>query len=335
MEIKYHIDSKGEVIFSNISNEKIEELEKKNDFYNFNKDFGIKEEKKSYREGWIFLSIEDKNITRKIFNYYMDCMIAFYEPLKNNHSIVEDKYNSKIKRLKHNITNYSVSIQDELENIIDSDESSWKDSIKEIENTLQNNLTLGAKILLRIFKNIKLINAEMDVYEIMNSENPTLNTSEHNARKLVDLSIQPFFLDFLDRHVKINIENTTKKVLADFPTFSVVLGHVFDNAVKYIAQKSDLNISFSDNSENLAIIISMLSLLVLETETEEIFKEKYSGHWAEKIALSGHGIGMFYAKKLMKMNDGDINFIPGKECCKIEGIPYAENRIEIILKQKK
>lgn len=337
MEIKYHIVSMSEIILSNISTKKIDEISDKEEFYTFDKEKGIREVKKFYNDGWIYLSIKNKNITKKIFNHYIDIIIAFYSPLKNNHSVIEDKYNSKIKRLKHNITNYSATIQSELENIIDSNRKNidWKSSIEEIKNFINDDSDFAAKTLFRIFKNIKLINAEMEVYDIMNSEKVNLNILEHNVRKVIDLSIQPFFLDFLDKKISIKIDNTTEKVLADFSTLSVVLGHVFDNAVKYIAPDTELKITFSNTDEKLTLIISMISIYVENDEIEEIFKEQYSGRWAEEMGLSGYGIGMFYAKKLMKINDGDIRFIAGNEDYKINGIPYAKNKIEITLIKRK
>lgn len=331
----YHIVVKSDILLSNLSQEKAREISSMDVFYKYNHTSGVREEKRKYQDGWIYLAIENVTITRKIFNRYFDCMIAFYTPLSLRRDMIANIYNSKIRRLTHNISNYNAKIQDELENIIPStlipQRRDWKQSIIQLENQIKQDINLTARSLLHILKNVKLINAEMDVYDIMNSDEPILNVSEHPIRKVIDLSIQSFFLELIDKRVNINIGDTNEKAHIDFPTFSVVLGHIFDNAVKYTAENSILNITFSNTSTKVIVSISMTSILVLPDETNDIFLENYSGYWATELDLKGHGIGMFYAKKLVEMNKGEIVFCPGEESYKLNGIPYAKNTIKITL----
>ena len=335
MKILYHIVSESDILMSNLSLEKVKEINSASYFYRYEEKTGTREEKKEYKNGWIYLSIDDKKITRKIFNRYMECLCSFYIPLIERRDDISNKYSTKIKRLKHNISNYNAKIQDELENIISSDmipkRRDWKNSIIQLESFINEDLTLTARTLLHILKNVKLINAEMDVYDIMNSEEPVLNISEHSIRKVIDLSVQSFFLDLIDKKVSISIGDTIEKVKIDFPTFSVVLGHILDNAVKYTAENSILDISFSNDSKKVLVRISMTSIVLLQDEINDIFSENYSGYWATETGLNGHGIGMFYAKKLMELNNGEISFIPGKESYRLNGIPYANNIITITL----
>lgn len=173
----------------------------------------------------------------------------------------------------------------------------------------------------------------MEVYDSMNSDTANLNIIEHPIRKVVDLSVQSFFLDLLDRNINIKHGLSTDKVLIDFPTISVVLGHILDNTVKYAANNSTLDISFERSYNTVKIKFSMTSILVNPDEVDKIFQEKYSGHWASESGLQGHGIGMYYAKKLVELNNGTINFVAGKEKYQFEGLPYADNIIEMTLKR--
>ena len=77
----------------------------------------------------------------------------------------------------------------------------------------------------------------------------------------------------------------------------------------------------------------MNSILVEQEELDRIFLEKYSGHWVTEFELQGHGIGMYYAKRLIELNNGSIVFKAGKEKYKYDGIPYADNTIEITLQK--
>lgn len=335
MIIYFHVNSESEILLSNLSSGKVKDISSMDFSYKYNEETGYRTEKRKCQNGWIYLAIGSKDITRKIFNRYMDCLVAFYSPLIAKRDFFANMYNSKIRRLKHNISNYNAKIQDELENIIPSDLVSkrrdWKNSIHQLEELISEDLNLTARTLLHILKNVKLINAEMDVYDIMNSEDSTLNISEHPIRKVIDLSVQSFFLELIDKKVNISIGDSNEKVWIDFPTFSVVLGHILDNAVKYTAENSILDISFSKTSKKVSIKISMNSILVQEEEINKIFEENYSGYWATKTELNGHGIGMYYAKKLVELNRGEIIFTPGKESYRLNGIPYAKNIISIIL----
>lgn len=290
------------------------------------------EKKIKVDNGWIYLSICDDNITNKYFKKYLDFLKSLYEPLCNLRKEYAIKSEDKVRRLKHNINGYTTKIQDELENVIPSNiRNDWKTALSQLEKEISSKNEIATKALLHIYKNVQLIKAEMEVYDIMNSDTESLNIIEHPIRKVVDLSVQSFFLDLLDRNINIKHGSSIDKVLIDFPTFSVVLGHILDNVVKYALSNSTLNISFESSKEIVKIIFSMNSILVEQEELDKIFLEKYSGHWVTEFELQGHGIGMYYAKKLVELNNGTIVFKAGKEKYKYEGIPYADNVIEITL----
>ena len=339
MEVFYHIvqNSTG-TLLSNLPKDKIKgsidcPFEFKSDNIGGTK---RRREKVPVENGWIFLSIYDNDITNKYFQKYLDFLKSLYEPLCNIRKEYATKSEDKVRRLKHNINGYTTKIQDELENIIPSDISNrneWKTALSQLEKEVSSKNEIATKSLLHIYKNVQLIKAEMEVYDIMNSETATLNIIEHPIRKVVDLSVQSFFLDLLDRNINIKHGLSTDKVLIDFPTFSVVLGHILDNTVKYAADNSILNITFESTNNHVKIRFSMNSILVIPEEVDCIFDEKYSGHWASESGLRGHGIGMYYAKKLVELNDGTIAFVAEVEKYKLDGIPYADNAIEITLRK--
>lgn len=334
MEIFYHIElHTSETLLSNLSREMIDEAKSMSYEFVFKKDEDKRIEKIGLEKGWIYLCICDKSITRKIFSRYLDCLKIFLQPLIDNQNEQLTKYDMKIKRLRHNISSYNAKIQDELENIIptNTDKINSKEALKAINNEISTDPSKSSIVLLHILKYVKRINAEMDVYNIMNSDKPHMNIMDHPIRKIIDLSIQPFFLDLLEKSVKINRNGTNEIVSIDFPTFSVVLGHIWDNAVKYTMENSEINISYRTLQNNFCVDIEMISILVENDEIENIFTEGLSGKWANNIELNGDGIGMYYAKKLMELNNGTINFIAGKEWTKFNSVPYAKNRIELII----
>ena len=339
MDIFYHIvQNSTEILMSNLSKEMIKEavnfpVEFKSDIIGRIK---RRREKIFIDNGWIYLCIVDNDITKKFFKKYLDFLKLLYEPLCNIRKEYSNKSEDKVRRLKHNINGYTTKIQDELENVIPSNinnRNDWKTALSQLEKEISLKNEIVAKALLHIYKNVQLIKAEMEVYDIMNSDTASLNIIEHPIRKVVDLSVQSFFLDLLDRNINIKHGLSTDKVLIDFPTFSVVLGHILDNVVKYASSNSTLNISFESSKETVKILFAMNSILVEQEELDRIFLEKYSGHWVTEFELQGHGIGMYYAKRLIELNNGTIVFKAGKEKYKYDGIPYADNTIEITLQK--
>ncbi len=76
----------------------------------------------------------------------------------------------------------------------------------------------------------------------------------------------------------------------------------------------------------------MPSYKLSSDDKDRIFEEGFSGSVAVKAGKSGHGIGMYRAKELLKLNKGNLIFDPGKVTEKIiDNIEYAYNTITIEL----
>lgn len=341
MEILYHLSLNNlDVVLSNLPKEMIKDVVDLPLGFKVENNGGYKKriEKVSLDNGWIYLSICDNDITNKYFKKYLEFLKSMYMPLLNHRRELSCKYEDNVRRFRHNINGYTTKIQDELENVFPSDmnkQNDWKSVFSQLRTEISQNNEVATKAFLHIYKNVQLIKAEMEVYDIMNTETANLNIIEHPIRKVIDLSVQSFFLELLDKNINIKNGMSTDKVLIDFPTFSVVLGHILDNTVKYAAENSLLEISFVSAQDKLKVRFSMTSILVNLDEINMIFDEKYSGQWASEIGLQGHGIGMYYAKKLIELNRGTIEFIAGKEKYKLNGVPYADNIIEITLNKAK
>jgi len=75
-------------------------------------------------------------------------------------------------------------------------------------------------------------------------------------------------------------------------------------------------------------------LNVAGDELKNIFNENFSNKWAQKLCLSGTGIGMFVLDKLIKFNKGSVEFkgnIDPSKAFKKNGVPYCTNQIIISL----
>lgn len=289
--------------------------------------------------GYLFLLCTDENITTKIFQHY--CNIC--ELIANNmQKIVSEQENmtkKELQRLQHNVNSYNATIKDQLTSLISLDEMQ-ADFIK-VVNFCAEKVVIEPKqtavAILKSYKQSILIDAEMMAYDYMSGDNSHVNADIHNIHKVIKLSLQPYYLDFLEKGVKIQLGNTMKKVIIDYPTISVVFGHLWNNAIKYARRNTPIIINFEDSEkfpDKIVVSIEMESVKFEDVDLEDgnIYKEGYSGVWARKAQKDGHGIGMFYIKHLLELNKGAIEIIPGRDnYFDTDDICYTRNIFNVYL----
>jgi signal transduction histidine kinase len=105
---------------------------------------------------------------------------------------------------------------------------------------------------------------------------------------------------------------------------------IFENAMKYSPEKSQINCQFKTSGENLiGIEISNKAFLPDKEELPKLFNKKYRGRYSADI--HGTGIGLFVAKLICDYNDVEINLNTHQDSI-IDGKPYGD--FVIVLKLK-
>lgn len=291
--------------------------------------------KKRLANGTIYLCTYDSSITNKIFLRHLSLCETLLPQILELRTNCQNQEAHKIDRLEHNIVTYHKKISEELDTILPLDYlhiQNWREAIASITQHLKDNSSEVALSLLHILKDIKLIKAELEIYDLFTQDAIKLNFGRHEIHRVINLAMQAFWIDFIQQKIMVNIGPCHDQVLIDYPSFSVVLGHIFDNAAKYALRNTPINITFESNASTIKIDIHMTSIAIQPDEIELLFTEQYSGYWATRAGLNGHGIGMYYIKKLTELNNGTVDFIPGtRHKLLFESIPYADNRIVITL----
>ena len=218
-----------------------------------------RQNKEIITDGYIYMCSYDTSITNKIFLHYFDMLrsvhIAYEEKIKNE----KERLMKDLRRLQHNVNTYNATIQDEITNLVPLDDihNKWKDVVPFVEKMVQENPRLTAITLLKTMKFSTFVTAEMTVHDYINADNIKLEKYSHSMHRIVKLSLQPYFLEFVENNIDIKIGDCYTNVLIDYPTISVVLGHLWNNAIKYIYKGSSLDISFYCNENNLTTSIKM------------------------------------------------------------------------------
>lgn len=282
-----------------------------------------------------YLCSYDQEITNRIFKYYLQTFTILADQFDKSCSNQKSKESQKNRRLKHNLITHSSNILQELYKLIPQDSfRNGGNHVDIIEEIIRKDIHKSAFAFLKVLKNANLMKAEFDVYEMLETESPYLDFSNHSIHKVLILTINPFWLDLVEQHVTILIDQYHGKVNIDYRSISVVLSHIFDNLTKYIMPYSTLYINFVDEEKTVDIVIEMNSLKVEPNELNRLFEENYSGLYARQLDLYGDGIGMFVVKKLTEMNKGEIKFeinIDRKGPTVFNDIPYEKNRIVLRL----
>ena len=77
----------------------------------------------------------------------------------------------------------------------------------------------------------------------------------------------------------------------------MALYHIVENASKYVLPNSNIEIKFNSNNESFSIVFLMQSFKLSTNDKDRIFEDGFSGSVAVKARKSGHGIGMYRARK--------------------------------------
>ena len=289
-------------------------------------------------DSYIYLCSYDQDITKKsfslLFSAFQMLYGAFLQKIREVKKSSLELSKSDIHRLQHNINTYNARIQDDLNSVIsleDTKMNEWRDVVRTAEKEVRKDVKRTAVVILKTIKNISLVNAEMNVYDFMENPDGEIQLANHPIHKIVKLSLQPFFLDFIENKIRFEIHECRELVRIDYPSISVVLGHLWNNAVKYTARDTEIEISFDVSNYYVDVVISSFSTVIENDEKERIMEEGYSGKWSKAMNRSGNGIGLYYMKYLTELNGGKFSIIPGEPIARYDGIPYANNKFIISL----
>jgi len=281
--------------------------------------------------GSVYLASTDKNITNRIFNRYFDSCFFFLPHLIEKEREFREKEQQNFRRLKHNLITHNTNILQELEKNFPLEKlpKGGKKQIEYIKSTIERNSNTIAISQLKILRSANLMKSDFDVYDMLVAKNkPYLEFDNHNIHKIILQVLNPFWLEFVEKEIYIDINDCYETVFMDYKSISVVFTHLFENAVKYTAPNTTLKISFEDDKDNLVVCIEMTSLKITQNDSNRIYDNSYSGEYATKLGKNGSGLGMNVVKQLLLFNKAeikiDININPSENVT-IHNIPFEKN----------
>lgn len=107
--------------------------------------------------------------------------------------------------------------------------------------------------------------------------------------------------------------NAAPDVLVMKQLVSQVFSNIIENATKYSHEDSDIVISGEYNSGNETVSVHVKNNgIALPTDIRKVFERGYRGEQARNKYPAGTGFGLYIAKRIVELHEGEITVTTGK-----------------------
>ncbi len=288
----------------------------------------------------VMLCSTDENVfkSKRVFKTTALTILSFINHINFIRETAEDKANDSTKRLLHNIKEmnalqiqhvYEIVTQEEL-----NDFKKISDKKEYVKSCLKWNGSKTVDLILHILESTKNMSYEFTLFDTLRSNSFQLTFHKHIIKKVLLNVIQPFFVEFVANKVNIDVFESNIQSYFDYKTFSCSVFLIMENAKKYVMPGSDIGIEIEHNDNKIYISFYMMSFPILDYEIDKIFSDGFSGSFAQNYSMSGDGIGMFRARKLLSLNSMSISVntkIKASLNCNKNGFEYEYNCFKITI----
>lgn len=129
--------------------------------------------------------------------------------------------------------------------------------------------------------------------------------------KLIDDSIFDFSGETHTKEIEILFLKPDKEpiaVLADKEKLRIVFQNLLENAIKYSNEKGKIFVALKKKEDSVEVLVKDNGVGISEEGKSKIFEKFYRDKEAQKKEISGIGIGLFTAKKIIEGHKGKIWF---------------------------
>lgn len=239
----------------------------------------------------------------------------------------------RIRRVLHNVRTINAHALMEMRGIVPDSmsERNVKGAITSLSGYIVNNADQTAHGLLEIAKDLYGIKTEFSVYDKLIKGGEALSMQSFNIRNVLMTVVYPFFGDFTQKNIYVDIHPYRDTVRFDFETIQIAFYHIVENMSKYVKPNTKVVISFPVVDGYQKVVFEMISLYIGKDEIDKIFSEGYSGNQAKQSGQSGEGIGLYRARRLVEMNGGTLVVEAGDNKQSYKDTVYSNNRFIISL----
>lgn len=275
------------------------------------------------------------NQQRKYFEEDMAIYISMLRNICNTYTKHQNTIDNKFKRFTHNIRSSNARNIQLLEQCIEMpiSDKRFRETLLTMLDTDQGKKKIY-KALLSFKKDSDDIKNEIKAFKLLDAQDPheELSPKEMPIHWVILGIINVFYFEFLDKNIHFEIWETHNQILLDYPSISVIVHHILENALKYCKDWSTIQVIFQEYTNSFAVEFHMTSLEVLASEITKIFSDSYSWINATKIWINWNWIWMYIANEIAKINWILLEFNPWEfdSCHSIDkSVRYCFNVVKI------
>lgn len=240
----------------------------------------------------------------------------------------------EIDSFKHNIEHINSDAINEFYSYIPQDTfvKNFRRLQESVDDALRKDKKGGVDLITRLARYNLNIKTELSIITKLSSEGGAPNFSRANPRDAIMTNVYMLYPDFRAKNVFVEVNEYRERFDIDFEALQVASYYIIENAAKYTNNNSRFVISFQKQKDSLRIVFNMNSLYIEPMDIPLIFDEGFKSEIAQETGLSGKGIGLYRAKRLISFCKGSLSVEAGNDSIpESNGFCYADNSFIIDL----
>ncbi len=165
---------------------------------------------------------------------------------------------------------------------------------------------------------LNVINGEVDRMAVLvkdlldlskfDSEKMVLNMEEINLVEILEHTISQniILVDKKNQNVTTYFEKDEYKILGDNTRIHQVFNNILSNAIKYSPENASINVSISEDEEDVVVYIRDTGIGIPKEDLAHIFERFYRVDKARSRQMGGTGLGLAITKEIIEAHGGSI-----------------------------
>ncbi len=281
---------------------------------------------------------DDKEKSAKNFNSLVELLYHSSKTVIDKHILAKkqaiEATRNEIDSFKHNIEHINSDAINEFYSFIPQDTfvKNYRKLQESVDEALRKDKKGGIDLITRLARYNLNIKTELSIITKLSSEGGKPNFSRANPRDAIMTNVYMLYPDFRAKDVYVDVAEYRERFDIDFEALQVASYYIIENAAKYTCDKSRFDIVFTKVKDILRIEFKMYSLFIEPVDIPLIFDEGFKGEIAKESGLTGKGIGLYRAKRLISFCKGSLMVEASKDFeVELDGYSYANNSFVIEL----
>lgn len=130
-----------------------------------------------------------------------------------------------------------------------------------------------------------------------------------DVHELIQSVAKGFDVQLMNRNavLSMSLKATNPIIYADVTHFSIVIGNLIDNALKYTKENPIIRIETSNEDDQVVIKIKDNGIGISRDNYDRIFEQFYRAHTGNVHDVKGYGLGLNYVQSVVQQHNGKIS----------------------------